>query len=346
MFFSPRIRLKSLAQLCYRLATATGAGIEDRKVWRDEARRSGRSQQRKIASVAEQLAGGRSISDALRTTGNFFPPLFRQMVEVGEIGGRLDQTYSRLATHYDRTLKVRRDFLGHLAWPLLQLLMALGVVGLLIWIMGMLPANTGPKGMQADILGLGLIGSRGLVIYVNILIVVGLVLLLLFEVFRRGIGWTRSLQRLVLRIPVIGGAMKTLALSRFTWALQLVLDTPMDLRRALPLALEATGNDYYACKGPGVALQIEQGQSLHTALTAAGVLPVDLLDSIHVGEESGRLVETMERQSSEYQERAGLAISILAQSAGYLVWTLVAGMIILMIFRIFSFYVGTINSLL
>jgi len=346
MFFSPRIRLKSLAQLCYRLATATGAGIEDRKVWRSEATRGSRSQQRNISCVADELAKGQSIPDALRTTGKFFPPLFRQMVEVGEIGGRLDRTYGRLAAHYERTLKVRRDFMGRLAWPLLQFSMALGIVGLLIWIMGMLPANTGSKGVQADILGLGLIGTQGLVIYVNILIVLGIALLLLMEVFRRGIGWTRSLQRMALRIPIIGGALKTLALSRFTWALQLVLDTPMDLRRALPLALEATGNDYYACEGSGVALRIEQGQSLHAALTAAGVFPVDLLDSIHVGEESGRLVETMERQSSEYQERAGIAISILAQAAGYLVWALVAAMIIMMIFRIFSFYVGTINSFL
>jgi len=92
MFFSPRIRLKSLAQLCYRLATATGAGIEDRKVWQSEAQRGSRSQQRKISQISAGLAAGRSIPDALRTTGNFFPPLFRQMVEVGEIGGRLDQT--------------------------------------------------------------------------------------------------------------------------------------------------------------------------------------------------------------------------------------------------------------
>jgi len=346
MFFSPRIRLKPLAQLCYRLATATGAGIEDRKVWQSEAQRGSSAQRRKVLQISAELAAGRSIPDALRTTGNFFPPLFRQMVEVGEIGGRLDQTYSRLAAHYERTLKVQRDFLGRLAWPLLQLGMAIGIIGLMIWIMGILPVNTGPNGAEVDILGLGLIGTRGLVIYVNILVVVGIVLLLLLETFRRGVGWTRSLQRLTLRIPVVGGALKTLALSRFTWALQLVLDTPMDLRRALPLALDATGNDHYASEGQGVALRIEQGQSLHAALTATGVFPVELLDSIHVGEESGRLVETMERQSSEYQERAAIAISILAQAAGYLVWLLVAAMIIMMIFRIFSFYVGTINSLL
>ena len=346
MFFSPRIRLKPLAELCYRLAIATGAGIEDRKLWRDESQRGSRSQRRKISYVSEELARGRSIAEAIRSTGDFFPPLFRQMVEVGELSGQLDQTYSRLADHYERSVKIRREFLGRLAWPMLQLGMALLVIGLLIWIMGILPINTGAKGQQIDILGFGLIGTRGLVIYVNILIVLCIFMLLALQAFSRGMIWTRLVQRSVLRIPVIGGALKTLALSRFTWALQLVLDTPMDLRRALPLALEATGNDYYAVHGPRVALRIEQGLSLHAALAETGVFPIDLLDAIAVGEKSGRLVETMQRQSAEYQDRAGSAISILAQAAGYLIWLLIAGLIISLIIRIFSFYLGTLNSLL
>ena len=71
-----------------------------------------------------------------------------------------------------------------------------------------------------------------------------------------------------------------------------------------------------------------------------------MLDQIAVGEESGQLVETMARQSVEYQEKAGLAISILAQFAGYAIWLVVATFIIIMIFRLFSFYTQTIKSLL
>lgn len=346
MFFSPRIRLKPLAQLCHRLAIATSAGIQDRKIWHDEAERGSRSQRRKIGYLRDSLAGGHSITEGLRATGSFFPPLFRQMVEVGEMSGQLDHTYKRLAKHYDHSLVVRRSFLGRLAWPMIQLGMALLVVGLLIWVMGILPVNSGTKGPQVDILGWGLVGNSGLIIYLNALIVLGIVLLLLIEAFRRGLGWTRTLQRIAVRIPVIGGALKTLALSRFTWALQLVLDTPMDLRRALPLALEATGIDHFSRHASDVALRIEQGQSLHSALASTAAFPRDLLDSIAVGEQSGRLVETMERQSAEYQERAGLAISILAQAVGYLVWLTVVVVIITLIFSIFSFYTGQITNLL
>ena len=346
MLFSPRIRLKSLAQLCHRLQIATSAGIEDRKIWHDESARGSRSQRYKIGLLSDQLASRKSLTEALPATGNFFPPLFCQMVEVGEMSGQLDRTYARLAKHYDRMLAARRNFLGRLSWPMLQLAMALLVIGLLIVIMGVLPINTGPQGEQIDILGLGLVGTPGLIKYVNSLIVISIALLLVVEAARRGVGWTRTLQRWALQIPIIGGAMKTLALSRFTWALQLVLDTPMDLRRALPLALETTGNDYYARHAHEVAQRIEQGQDLHTSLASTEVFPIELLDSIAVGEQSGRLVETMERQSVDYQERAGVAISVLAQAAGYFIWLLVALFVLSLIFRIASFYTQQLNNLL
>ncbi len=346
MFFSSRIRLKPLAQLCHRLATATSAGLDDRRIWNDEAKRGSRSQRSHLRMISEQLDRGISISDALSATGEFFPPLFRQMAIVGETSGQHGQTYKRLAQYYERTLAARRAFFGKLAWPAFQLGMALAVIGLLIWIMGMLPINTGPKGIQVDMLGWGLVGTRGLVTYGNILVMIGVGLLLLWQAARRRMRWTRRLQSAALRIPVLGPALKTLALSRFTWAMHLVLDTPMDLRRALPLALETTGNDHYARHGAIVAQRIEQGEEIHTALAATGVFPTDLLDAVAVGEQSGSLVESMSRLSHDYQERAALAIGVLAQIAGYVVWLLVAGFIIMMIFRLFSFYTGQIEQLL
>jgi len=346
MFFSSRIRLKPLAQLCQRLAIATEAGLEDRKIWQDEAERGSAAQRRHVAIIRDALAVGTSVTEALPSTGKFFPPLFRSMIEVGETGGRLGRTYKRLAEHYDKTLAARRAFLGRLAWPMLQLGGALFVIGLLIWVMGLSAINRSTTNPQVDILGLGLIGTPGLIKYLNFLVFLAILLLLLLEATRRGALWTRTFQRMALAVPVLGGALKTLALARLTWALQLVLDTPMDLRRALPLALDASGNDYFARHGPQVAHSIEQGLDIHSALAATGAFPIDLLDHLAVGEESGQLVETMERQSAEYQQKAGLAISILAQLAGYVVWLVVAVFIIVLIFRIFSFYTQQITNLL
>ncbi len=144
---------------------------------------------------------------------------------------------------------------------------------------------------------------------------------------------------------MVGAALKTLALARFTWALQLLFDTPMDLRKALPLALDATANDFYSRHGPEVASAITRGMTITGALAATGAFPSDLLDAIAVGEQAGSLVETMRRQAEDYQQRAATAMSLLAQMLGYVVWALVATLIIVLIFRIFSSYVDTINNL-
>ncbi len=346
MFFPSRIRLKQLAQLCHRLQIATGAGIKDFKIWESEAKRGSRAQQRKLEQVVSTLSKGGTLSQALASTGNYFPPLFRQMAEVGDVSGQLDRTYKRLAEHYDRTLAAKKAFLGALTWPAFQLGMAATVVGLLIWVMGMIGGNSvSGKEEPFDLLGLGLVGTPGLIKYCSFLTFCAIVVFLLVEAMRRGVGWIRPLQRALVMIPVVGQAFQTLALSRFTWAFQLVLGTSMDLRKALPLVLDATGNHYYSSYGPEVAMRIEQGQDIHSALASTGVFPTELLDNIAVGEESGRLAETMQRLSKEYQERATSAISFLAQLAGYIIWLMVAGLIVMLIFRIFSSYVDVINDL-
>lgn len=334
---SPRARLYPLSQLCHRLALSSKAGIEDRKTWSDEARRSSGAMQRAVGSIADDVAAGSGIGDALPRTGEFFPPLFRRMVEMGEATGRLDVTYRRLAEHYDRTRAAKRDFLSRIAWPMMQLGVAAFVIGLLIYIMGFL---------EVDILGFGLTGTRGLVIYLNLVIALAIGVFVVLESVRRRAVWVRPLQRLATRAPVVGDAIRTLALARFAWALQLVLDTPMDLRVALPLALDASGNEFLSKHGPAVAERIQRGMSLPVSLAKTGAIPGDLLDAIAAGDEAGSLVEAMKYQSREYQRRAADAMSMLAQLAGYTVWVGVAALIIVMIFRIFSFYTDTLNSLM
>src|SRR5262245_33484977 len=126
--FSPRMRLKSLAQFCHRLATATNAGIQDRKIWNDEANRGSIAERRAAGAIRDQLSVGRTLTDSLPATGEYYPPLFRQMVEVGEVSGKLGEIYKRMARHYDRVLASRRAFMARISWPLIQLGMALFVI--------------------------------------------------------------------------------------------------------------------------------------------------------------------------------------------------------------------------
>jgi type II secretory pathway component PulF len=344
MFLRPRIGLKPLGQLCRRLATATSAGLDDRRTWRDESQRGNRAERAAAARVSQALARGDSITDALATTDDYFPALFRQVVAVGDHTGQLDRTYKRLAEHYESMLAARRTLLGALAWPAIQLAIAAATIAVVIFLSTALKL-TGLDGQPLDVFGLGLTGSAGLTAFLSFVIAACIAALLFVQAWTRGMLWTRALQRLALKLPGVGGAMRTLALARFAWALQLVLDTPMDLRKALPLALDATGNATYQDLGPRVARSIGQGATIHSALAETGEMPRELLEAIAVGEQTGMLAETMERQSRDYQQRAITAMGILARVFGGVVWVMVAVLIVTLVVRVVMGYATMLNDL-
>jgi type IV pilus assembly protein PilC len=344
MFLAPRIGLKPLAQLCRRLAVATGAGLDDRRIWRDEAQRGGRAQQAAVERVSHLLDRGESIAAALHHEGDYFPPLFRHVVAIGDHTGRLDKTYRRLAEHYEHMVATRRTLLSALSWPGIQFALAVLAIGVVIWISSLLNLRS-LDGKPLDVFGLGLTGAWGLTVYLLLVGAAVVAGLLFVRAWSRGTLWTGALQRAALRIPAIGDAVQTLALARVSWALQLVLDTPMDLRKALPLAMDASGNEAYRRLGPQMANNIARGMTLTSALADTGGFPQDFLDAVSVGEQSGLTAETMERLARDYQQRSVEKLGLLARIFGGAVWAIVALMIIMMIFRVYGRHLNTINEL-
>lgn len=345
MIFSPRIGLRELAGLSRRLALALEAGIDVRRVFQREAGGSGsRALRANLGELQLSIAAGHSLTDALARTGEYFPPLFREMIEVGEESGHLTEVLRQLAEHYEYQLKLRRAFLASLAWPAMQLFAAVMIVGLLIWILGLIGSVTGSE--PVDMLGLGLVGNRGVVIYFSLVGLVVLAGMLLYAAARRSVAWTWPLQRLASKIPVLGPSLQTLALARLAWALHLTLGTGMSLRKALPLCLRSTGHVAYMQQGDQVVRTVTRGEEISEALARTGTYPAEFLEQIEVGEQSGRLPEAMATLSTQYREHAQRVLGALTMLAGFAVWGLVALLIIIVIVRLFMFYVGTINEAL
>ncbi|HBO42664.1 MAG TPA: hypothetical protein DD670_01750 [Planctomycetaceae bacterium] len=337
--FAPRIRSRELAQLCRRLSTSLSAGIDLRKVWQREAGASGRGALvERFRVVRDAVAAGDSMADGLDACGDFFPPLFRQLARVADETGSGAEVFRQLADHYDEGIRRGRIFLAACTWPFIQLAATIFIIGLLIWIMGMIGDG------QNDVLGLGWTGTSGLIRYILFVSCVGIAVALLIRAFQRGVMWIRPLQRIVLQVPVVGGPLETLALSRLAWVMHLTMNTGMDVRRAMRLSLESTNQARYLDQIPAIDRWIEQNGTIHEAFLQAGGYPAEFLDALQVGEESGRLVASMGHLSEQYQDRARLALAALMTVAGFLVWALVAAIIIFFIFQLFSFYLGVLHD--
>lgn len=336
-----KIPNSQLAALSARLATALESGIEERTVWRREADRARGRSIFPLARIASTLERGGSLAEAVKENNEFFPPLFLQLIEIGEETGKLPTVLRRLAAHYDHRVRMRRTFLAGITWPAIQFFAAIFIVGFLIWILGAIAATRGPAAY--DILGLGLIGNQGLTIYIifwAVLFALGFGLFL----FLRS-GSRRFIETSLLKVPGVGACLKTISLTRFCWSLSLLLEAGMDVRRSVPLAFGATGNQYYTAHQSTVSALLSSGEELYVALLSTGIFPDDFLDALQVGEQSGRLDESLKRLADLYQERARGALATLTKLASFSVWAFVALMIIGILVNMVAGYASFLQGL-
>jgi type II secretory pathway component PulF len=344
MLPQPQLSNKALMELSHRLAVETDAGIDIRRTWQREADSAISRFKPHFANVRDAVAKGESLSAGISAAGRTFPLLFREMAHVGETTGTLGKVFRRLESHYRRQVQAQRIFLTAIAWPMIELALAIMVIGVLIWVLGAIAGRSG--GQPIDVLGFGLTGTRGLMIYINFVIAVSLCMAGLVVAMRRGVLWTRPIQRALMHIPGVGRSLEKIALSRLAWALHLTMNVEMDLRRLIPLVLRATGNDYYIRHTNQIVADIAAGQAMHMAFAHSRAFPREFIDALTVAEESGRVVESMDRLSQRYEEEAESAVKALAVVFGTLVGLFVMGIIVFLIFRLAGFYFGTINDAL
>jgi len=341
-----RIKLSSLAGLCRRVAITLRSGIGARRCWRMEADRASGRLGQVLRSIRDATATGGTTADAVHQADDFFPSLFCEMVTLGEESGTLAEVFAHLADHYEHRLKMRRNFLAAIAWPVIQLSAAVVIVGFLIWFFGAI-GGKGLDGKPIDVLGLGLTGTAGLLAYIAAVSSVVIVGGSLTWLIVRGGVWSGPLQRASLAVPLVGRVVRLIALSRFAWTLGIALGAGMNILRAISLSLRSTQNARYSSLEGKVQGEIESGGDLTDALTSCRAFPDDLLDTVSIGERSGTLSESLLQLAELYQQRARAGMAILATVGGFAVWAMVAAFIVFLIFRLFyMFYLKPIYDLL
>ena len=271
MFFSPRMSLKQLAAFSQRASMCLLAGIDERTICAREASSAyGFAARRHLTTISQMVNQGGSLSEGLAATGDFFPPLFREMVHVGEQSGHLGEVLKQLANHYQNQIALRRNFLASIAWPAIELFLAVLIIGFLILVMGFI---NDMNHSHLDPLGLGLVGVGGLAKYATFVAIVGVTLAFVIRAMTRGVLWTRPLQRFILRIPKIGPALQTVALARLAWVMSETMNTSMEVRRSLKLSLQSTRNAWYIDRIERIDAEIARGNSIYEAFCAAGGFP-------------------------------------------------------------------------
>ncbi len=340
-----RLALKSLSEVCRRTATSHAAGLDARTIWQREAESGNATKRGKFRRVSDAINRGSSLSEALRTTDDYLPELVYDMVYIGEQTGRVDEVLNRLAQYYDQVLKTRSAFLAGIAWPMIQFVFAVLLIGFVIWIMGVIQSMMGDSGMEIDMLGLGLTGTSGAIKYFAF---VGAVTLALFFFVRSLARGTLSAYIMgpLMKLPAVGKWLQFMAMSRMAWALGMSVDSGMAANKCAEVALRSTQNNYFMQHQQTVDASIRRGETFYEAFSRTEAFSQDFLDSVQVGEETGRLGEAMATLSQQYEQQGKVVMQSVAVVGGVMIWGMVAAFIIYFIFQIAFFYFGLLDDVI
>jgi len=333
-----RLSHSELSGLFQRLGISLRAGVDVLRAWETESRRGSARYRNLMLEVHQRLRRGSSVAEAMGEMDGYFPVMATEMVRIGERTGHLEAVMLRLSDHYQHLLKLRRDFYASITWPVCELIMALLVVGLLIWLMGFL-------GTGIDLLGWGLVGTSGLMIYLLIVATIVAVISLLAYSVASGY-WGVVPVVIAMRIPVVGPFLESMALARFTWSLAVGIEAGLDARDSMRMALRSTHNPKYTSVESKCDQAIERGEEFNEALEEAGVFRDDLLDSIRAADLTGTHTDVLLRLSRDYDERTQAASRRLSFVCACIVGCTVAMFIVYLIFRLFMVYMGGINDAL
>jgi type IV pilus assembly protein PilC len=330
MLFSKQIPLQSLVDHCRALRHMLEAGLTLAQAMKQQAKKGPFAVRPVAERMAKKLAKGEDFKSVLKEEMDYFPPLFLALGTVAEETGNLPEVLRELEQYFELQIELWRTFWRMIAWPMIQFVAAILVLGLLILLLGWIESVSGPN--QFSVFGLK--GEKGAMIWITfwVVLVVGLGGGYFFarNVLKRG----AMIDGFLLGIPLLGTTIRNFALSRFSMGLALAMEAGVPIREAARLSLLATSNHAFIARTERVENYIQEGHTLTDALHETGMFPQTYLMSVETAEIGGREPEVLQKQAKNLHEEGVRGLRRLCRIAGGAVWLLVAAFIIFFIFSL------------
>jgi type IV pilus assembly protein PilC len=301
------------------------------------------SMQKLILDVKADVEGGTSLHEALGRHPLYFDDLFVNLVEAGEQAGALETLLDKVATYKEKTEALKKKVKKALFYPAAVLVVAVIVtVVLLIFVIPQFEALY--KGFGADlpaftqmVIGLSRFVQRD---GIYLAVVLGGIGWFFFYFKKRSRALREFLDRVVLKLPVIGPILNKAAIARYARTLSTMFAAGVPLVEALESVAGATGNSVYEKAVLRMRDEVATGQRLQRAMEATGLFPNMVNQMIAVGEESGSLDEMSGKVATFYEAEVDNAVdamsSLLEPLIMVVLGVLVGGLVIAMYLPIFK----------
>jgi type IV pilus assembly protein PilC len=293
-------------------------------------------------AVVFDVESGHTVADALAKHPNAFSELYVNMVAAGEAGGILDTILMRLATFMEKNDALVRKVKGAMIYP--AVIMGVAVIAIVVLLVFVIPVF---ETMFASV-GLALPAPTRIVIALSRFlkgywwaVIVGSVgLVFLLRRFYSTPSGKLTIDRSLLRFPVLGDVLRKSAVSRFTRTLGTLISSGVSILDGLEITAKTAGNRVIQDAIMASRASIAGGDTIAAPLQKSGVFPPMVISMIAVGEQTGGLDEMLSKIADFYDEEVDAAVSgllsLLEPIMIVFLGVVVGGMVVAMYLPIFD----------
>jgi type IV pilus assembly protein PilC len=246
-----------------------------------------------------------------------FDQLFVNMIDAGEAGGILDLILQRLSTYIEKIVKLRRDVVSALIYPAAVIVIAVLVIAVIM--VFVIPSF---QNIFTGLLGPGellplptriVVGVSNFLAGIGGLVILGAVVGVAIgsRAYYKTPKGRRVIDKVTLKIPIIGQILRKIAVARFSRTLATLLSSGVPILQSLEITARTAGNTVIEDAINKVRVGVERGESVVEPLKASEVFPNMVSQMIGIGEQTGALDAMLGKIADFYEQEVDSAIASL-----------------------------------
>jgi type IV pilus assembly protein PilC len=311
--FKNRITTRDLGVFTRQFATMINAGLPMVQCLDILSSQMDKPNFKKIVSdVMYDVEAGSTLAEALRKQ-SCFSDLYVNMVEAGEAGGILDVILNRLAVYLEKADALIKKVKGAMTYPAVVMTVCIGAsVFMLMFIIptfaqmfkdfgGQLPLPTKIVMGLSDFLRANWWLLAGAVVAIVIA----------FRRYYKTESGRYRIDRLTLKMPILGPVIRKSAVARFTRTLGTLVSSGVPIMNGLEITARTSGNKVIEEAVLKTRTSISEGNTIAEPLKESGVFPPMVVQMIGVGEQTGALDEMLEKVADFYDSEVDAAVNAL-----------------------------------
>ena len=296
-----------------------------------------------LGDIKADVETGSSLSASFRKYPLYFDALFCNLVGAGEQAGILDTLLDRLATYKEKIMAIKGKIKSALFYPISIIVVAFVITAVIM--IFVIPAfKTLFEGFGADLPAPTLIVMAISDFFVTwwwaIFGAIGGGLWFFFYTWKRSEKMQSTMDRLILKLPIIGDVIRKATIARFSRTLATMFTAGVPLVEALDSVAGAAGNRVYYDATKRIQSEISTGTSLTVAMQNSQVFPNMVLQMTAIGEESGALDSMLSKVADFYEAEVDDAVdamsSLMEPVIMVVLGVLIGGLVIAMYLPIFK----------